>query len=203
VTSFDHTQQLRLTWIGELPFGKGRPFLNRGGILNQVVGGWTVTANQTYQSGDPLAIYSSLSGATYLFNGTIRGDVLPGVPLKLPSTGPFDYAGGTGIAYLNPAAFADPPVWPGGQGVLQRLGTSPRYFSNLRGPYMAAENIGMFKRFPFGEGRFVEFRADAFNAFNRTGLADPDTQIGSPTFGRILDVQQGPRNIQLALRLTF
>jgi hypothetical protein len=201
VASFDHTQQLRLTWIGELPFGKGRPLLDRGGIVNQIVGGWTVTANQTYQSGDVLAIGSSLDGSTYLYNGGIRADVLSGVPLMLASNGPFDYAGGTGIAYLNPAAFADPPATT--NGVVARLGTSPRYFGNLRGPYQASENFGLFKRFPFGEARYLEFRADAFNAFNRTGLADPDTTVGSPTFGRILDVQQGPRSVQLALRLTF
>jgi hypothetical protein len=201
VATFDHTQQLRLTWIGELPFGKGRAFLNHGGILNQIVGGWTVTANQTYQSGNPLTITSSLSGGTYLYNGAIRADVVNGQPLKLASNGVFDYAGGSGIAYLNPAAFADPPSTS--QGVVSRLGTSPRYFGNLRGPYTATENIGMFKRFPFGEGKNVEFRADAFNAFNRTGLGDPTTTVGDPNFGRITDVQQGPRNVQVSLRVTF
>jgi hypothetical protein len=201
VANFDHTQQLRLTWIGELPFGKGRTFLNHGGILNQIVGGWTVTANQTYQSGNPLTIASSLSGGTYLYNGGIRADTVTGQPLTVPMNGVFDYASGGSIGYLNPAAFVDPPSTT--QGVISRMGTSPRYFGNLRGPYSATENIGMFKRFPFGEGKHVEFRADAFNAFNRTGFADPDTTVGSPTFGSITDVQQGPRNVQLSLRVTF
>ena len=87
--------------------------------------------------------------------------------------------------------------------MVSSLGNTPRYFGNLRGPFQPSENFGIFKRFPFGEGRFLEFRADAFNAFNRSGLADPDTTVGDPKFGQITDVQQGPRNIQVAARITF
>ena len=201
VASFDHTQQLRLTWIGELPFGKGRPFLNRGGILNQVIGGWTITANQQYQSGNPLSIGTSLDTSGYLFNGTIRADVVAGQPLRVNSSGRLDIASGTGIQYINPKAFAEPPTTAGG--VVAHLGTSPRYFGNLRGPYLPSENFGIFKRFPFGEGKHVEFRTDMFNVFNRSGLGDPITTVGDPQFGQITTVQSGPREIQVALRVTF
>jgi hypothetical protein len=201
VASFDHTQQLRLTWIAELPFGKGRHFLNKGGVLNQVVGGWTITANQQYQSGNPLTVGTSIDSSGYLFNGTIRGDVVSGQPLTVPLTGHLDVATSTGIQYINPKAFAEPPSTA--NGVVARLGTSPRYFGNLRGPYQPSENLGIFKRFPFGEGRHVELRADMFNLFNRSGLGDPVTTVGDPQFGQIIDVQQGPRQIQVALRITF
>ena len=77
VASFDHPQVLKLTWIYELPFGRGRQFLNRGGVVNEVLGGWTVTGIQNYQSGDPLYIESGLSGGGYLFNGDVRGNVYP------------------------------------------------------------------------------------------------------------------------------
>jgi len=87
--------------------------------------------------------------------------------------------------------------------VIARFGTAPRVFGNLRGPYQPSENISVFKQFKFGEGRNLEVRADAFNAFNRSGLADPDTTLGDTYFGQVLGVQQGPRQIQLALRLTF
>jgi hypothetical protein len=202
VASFDQPQSLKLTWIYALPFGKGQQFLNRGGIVNQVLGGWTVTGIQNYQSGNPLWISAGIDTSGYLFNvnSGLRGDVLPGVPLKVSSSGPFDYAGGTGIAYLNPAAFAPPPTTE--NGVALRLGYSPRYFGNLRGPRHPSENFGIFKRFPFREGMFVEFRCDLINAFNRAELGNPDTDLSSSTFGRILDVG-GPREVQLALRITF
>jgi len=127
--------------------------------------------------------------------------VISGVPMKLPSGGALDYAGGTGQAYLNPAAFAEPPTTP--NGVVLALGNTPRFFGNLRGPWQPMENLGFFKRFPFREGTYLEFRADLINAFNRAGRADPDTNLSDPTFGRILDVADAPREVQLALRLTF
>jgi Carboxypeptidase regulatory-like domain len=201
VASFDHPQQLRLTWIWELPFGKGRPYLNKGGLVNQVFGGWTATANQRYQSGDPLSIGTSIDTSGYLFNGTVRGDVVSGQPLKVSSSGHLDVAGQIGIQYLNPNAFAAPPTTA--NGVVLRLGNSPRYFGNLRGPFQPSEDFGLFKRFPFKERRYIEFRTDMFNVFNRTGLADPVTTIGDPKFGQIIDVQQGPRQIQVELRVTF
>ena len=200
VAGFDHPQQLKVTWIYELPFGRGRQFLNRGGVVNQILGGWTATGIQTYQSGDPLSINSGIDTSGYLFDGNVRGNVISGVPLKVPS-GSFDYAGGTGQAYLNPAAFAEPPTTP--NGVVLTLGNSPRYFGNLRGPWQPMENFGFFKRFPFREGMFLEFRCDLINAFNRAGRADPDTTLSDSTFGRILDVADGPREVQLALRFTF
>lgn len=201
VAQFDHSQQLRLTWVWELPFGKGRHILNRGGVLNQILGGWTVTAIQQYQSGNPLSIGTSIDTSGYLFNGGIRGDVISGQPLTVSRSGRLDLATGTGIQVLNPNAFAQPPTTA--NGVVLRLGNSPRYFGNLRGPYQPSENFGIFKRFPFTERRNIELRADAFNAFNRSGLGDPVTTVGDPKFGQIIDVQQGPRQIQVALRINF
>ena len=201
VASFDHTQQLKLTWILELPFGKGRAFLNRGGILNQVLGGWSLTANQQYLSGNPLSIGTSIDTSGYLFNGGIRGDVLTGQPLKVSSSGHLDIATQTGLQYLNPNAFGAPPTTA--NGVVLRLGNSPRYFGNLRGPYLPSESLGIYKRFPFREGKYVELRSDMFNVLNRAGHGDPITTVGDPQFGQIIDVQQGPREIQVALRITF
>ena len=123
------------------------------------------------------------------------------MPFKVSSSGSFDYAGGTGQAYLNPAAFALPHTTV--NGVALRLGNSGRELGWLRGPRNPSENFGIFKRFPFREGAYVEFRCDMFNAFNRAGRGDPDTNLSDSTFGRILDVGQGPREIQLALRVTF
>jgi hypothetical protein len=121
--------------------------------------------------------------------------------MKVSMTGHLDVATSTGVQYLNPNAFSEPPVTAGG--VVARLGTAPRYFGNLRGYAQPSENFGIFKRFGFGEGRFVEFRADAFNVFNRSGLGDPITTVGDPQFGQITGVQQGGREVQLALRITF
>jgi len=136
-----------------------------------------------------------------LFNGTIRPDWLTGVNPKIES-GKLDVINSANsYQYLNPAAFAAVPLSP--NGVPLKLGTAPRFLPNIRGPHFFSEDFGIEKRFPFLESRAVEFRADAFNAFNRSGLANPVTDVTSPLFGRITGPQQGPRNIQLSLRVEF
>jgi len=49
----------------------------------------------------------------------------------------------------------------------------------------------------------VQFRAEAFNAFNRVQFGNPNTNINSTAFGVISSQQNMPRNIQLGLRLLF
>ena len=201
VASFDHTQQLRLTWLYQLPFGKGQPLLNRGGIVNQILGGWTITANQQYQSGDPLSIGTSVYTGDYLYDGNVRADFVSGQPLMSSQSGSLNFAANIGKPYLNPNAFTNPPTTP--NGVILSVGNTPRNFGNLRGPWQPSENAGIFKRFPFREGMFFEFRCDMLNVFNRVVLADPDQTVGDPQFGQILGVANTARQIQLAARLTF
>ncbi len=198
VASFDQTHGLRLTWVYELPFGKGKTYLNTGGFTNAVLGGWTVTGIQEYRSGDALAITTEIDTSASLFNGVVRGDIIPGVD-PIADKGGVDFVNGT--QYLNPKAFASPPTTSGG--VPLRLGTAPRYLGNVRGPVRVSEDFGIFKRFAFGEERNVEFRSDFLNAFNRAGRANPNTDLDSGLFGLITGSAYGPRTIQLSLRLNF
>lgn len=82
-------------------------------------------------------------------------------------------------------------------------GNAPRVFSNLRGPSRFFEDFGIIKAIHFTESANLEFVANFFNVFNRHGWANPDTVVGSDTFGKILGPSQGPRSIQFALRLNF
>ena len=158
-----------------------------------------------YFSGDPLVITSSLDPNNFALpmNG-IRADIVPGVPQKLPSSG-LDVSNGT--PYLNPAAFADPPTSPGGQPL--RIGNSPGFLTHTRGPGHSSEDFGIVKNTHLTERMTLQFRADMFNVFNRTGKGDPDTCLcddipaNGGTFGLITDPGHGPRVIQLALRLNF
>jgi len=49
----------------------------------------------------------------------------------------------------------------------------------------------------------VQFRAEAFNAFNRAQFGVPNTSINSTAFGVISSQQNSPRNLQLGLRALF
>src|SRR5439155_14148865 len=114
VTTFHHPQHLKLTWIYDLPFGQGRRWA-KSGPASYVIGGWTVSAIQNYQSGDPLWVHASAYDYnSYLFNPAgWRADVLlPADQQKVAWNGGVDSADGT--RYLNRDAVAQPPGTPNG-----------------------------------------------------------------------------------------
>ena len=51
VDGSDQKHIVTISGTYELPFGRGRPFLNRGGIVNQLVGGWQISPILTYSTG--------------------------------------------------------------------------------------------------------------------------------------------------------
>ena len=185
---------LKLTWIYELPIGPGKG-INVGGVLGNIVGGWTVTGIHNYRSGGTLSVFDSrINSAGFPF----RPDVVAGADPIIFDGSHVDIARGT--PYLNPAAFAVQPLSP--QGVPSRPGTAPPVL-DVRGPAFYSEDIGLMKRFTAGGERSFEFRVDLLNALNRSGVGGPNTDISSPNFGRIFGVGIGARRLQLSLRATF
>ncbi len=67
VSAQNTPQQFSLSYLYELPFGKGRRFLNRNNALNLLIGGWQVGAIQRYQSGQPIG-FGCASGVPYYQN---------------------------------------------------------------------------------------------------------------------------------------
>jgi carboxypeptidase family protein/TonB-dependent receptor-like protein len=208
IASFDRPHVVKLTWIYDLPFGRSKKWINAGGPMDRLVSGWQVTAIQNYMSGDTLTVIDSSLSAGIAMNG-IRADIVPGVPLTVPSNG-LDLSPGGGTPYLNPLAFKDPPLSPSNSFAL-RIGNSPAFLPRVRGPFHSNEDFGIIKNTHLNERSSLQFRADMFNVFNRVGRGNPDTDLadGLPsdggTFGLINspDSIYGPRVIQLALRLSF
>jgi hypothetical protein len=200
IASFDFPHVVKLTWIYELPFGRGRKWLSNVGGLDRLVSGWQVTAIQNYSSGVPLVVFDDSLTPGIQMNG-IRADLVSGVPQTVPTHG-LDLANGT--QYLNPAAFTDPPLSPINAFPL-RPGNSPGFLPHTRGPRHSNEDFGIIKNTRITERTSLQFRADMFNVFNRVGLGDPDTNLadGPGTFGVIFDPAHGGRVIQLGLRLNF
>jgi len=200
IASFDYKHYLKLTWIYELPFGRGQRWLSSSNVLDKIVGGWRITAIHAYRSGNPLQIYNG-DIETGFGQWGVRADVIPGVPQTVAWTGPIDSENGT--QYLNPEAFASPPVDPEWEYLAQRWGTSSRFLPYTRGPGFQSEDVGILKDTKLNERFVLRFRADFFNFLNRTGRGDPDTNVASDSFGKIFGVAHGPRNIMLSLRLDF
>jgi len=208
ITSFSIPQIFKLTWIYDLPFGKGKRFNFEGiqnpvarGFLNHVLGGWTLTAIHNYRSGDPLSITGG-GASTVLFNGTVRPDLVAGQPIILNSGAGVDISG-RGDRYLNPAAFAPVPMT--GSNVPLRLGSLPVRLSNIRGPHRSGEDFGLRKSFAITEQSRLEFRFDFFSALNRGSRlrGNPVTNISDiANFGKILG-GGSTRSVQFEGRITF
>ena len=184
---------LKLTWIYEIPIGPDKA-IDVGGVLGQIVGGWTITGIHNYRSGSTLSVSDAASTAPAI---PIRPDVVSGVDQIIYDGSTVDLVSGT--PYLNPAAFATQPL--SAQGIPTRIGTAPAIL-DVRGPALYTEDLGFLKRFGVGE-RTAEFRVDIINLFNRSGLGGPNTDLSSPNFGKIFGVGQGARRLQLSLRATF
>ncbi|MGH9328354.1 MAG: hypothetical protein ACRD2B_16925, partial [Terriglobia bacterium] len=199
VSSFNYPQMLKITWVYELPFGKGRHWV-KSGIGDKILGGWTLSALQAYTSGDSLSLVTDQFTPLSPNGSTIYPEQVLGVKETVPYRGPLDSVNGN--PYLNPAAFKDPPLTPI-NGFAENYGTLSPYLPNIRGDAHFTESASLFKRFYIDERSYLTLRGDFFNVFNRTGLADPVTDIDNPLFGRITDVQQGPRSVQVQLQLNW
>jgi hypothetical protein len=80
--------------------------------------------------------------------------------------------------------------------------TSRRFFS---GPGINNYDLTLQKNLKLTESKFLEFRLEAFNAFNHAQFYGPtavDGNINSPTFGRIIAAAP-PRLVQIASKFIF
>ncbi len=184
----------------DLPFGKGRAFLNSGGIADMIVGGWQVNGIVSLQTGSPFSVTgsdNSFTGSNHSAYASCIGDPFAGA-----SSSPDGYTT-TGF-FLNRAAFTNPGT--GSFGTCR-----PRGF---HGPGIEDADLSLFKQFKMSERYSLQFRAEFFNAFNHPNFANPNANINSSNFGKvtntlapILGADSGgpgdPREIQLALKLYF
>ncbi len=203
VTAYNFPQDLKLTWIYDLPFGPQGHWL-RSGVAGKILGGWTMSAIHRYRSGGPLSIGAGGWDGTALWNPGMRGDVLLPRDKQVISYDLSTVDPNNGTPVLNPAAFGNPPMTD--LNVPIRFGTAPRHLPDLRGFMVRSEDFSLIKRTALGfrEGANFELRLDAVNIFNRVQFNDPNTNANDPqSFGRTYGKGGGPRTLQLGLRVTF
>ncbi|HYZ84432.1 MAG TPA: TonB-dependent receptor [Bryobacteraceae bacterium] len=191
ISNQDVPHHLVLAYSYELPVGRGKKYMNNAHpVVQAALGGWKLSAIHNYQSGYPLRVLSNQSLG--IFPGTLRANIISGVPLINPNwTG--DPATST---YINPAAFSRPAPFT--------FGNSPANIPWLRTPALLSDDVTLAKQFPFlSEGRYVEFKASAFNIGNRVQFAGINTTFENANFGRVTEQRNRAREIQLNLRVVF
>jgi len=181
VAGYDLPQLLTTSWVYNLPFGTGQRFQSSNKFVNAVAGNWVLNGIGTLRSGVPYNVNAS-GGDIQNTGGVVeRGNIVGNPFMPNPNANQF----------LNPASFVDPA--PG------TYGTEGR--NNLRSPAVSNFDLSLFREFPFTETKRLEFRVDAFNAFNWQALNIPDSTIGDPNFGKVLGTAQTAREVQFALKL--
>lgn len=197
--SFDHTQNFKLGFVYDLPFGAGQKYANTGKAATAILGGWKLDGIFSAFSGDPQSIYQNVN-----FLNT------PGTPQKPDFVGPVQYLGAANNSlglpqWFNPAAFVPNTS-------TTSIGNIPRSLSWLRGPGLWQMDANVERTFKLTERFSLEFRAEAENLFNNPHFNDPSTSCTSTattngsicagTFGQLTGAY-GQRLVQFAAFVRF
>jgi hypothetical protein len=196
-SNFDVRNAFKGRVVYQLPFGRGRAFMNKSFILDELLGGWQATGTTIFQSGNPFTLKVN-NGDTYQHAGIQYPNYNGGV--LYPANGK------NFTTWFNAGAFTLPA--PGTLGNFRR--------NSLYGPGVELVNLSVGKTFDIHEGWKIQFRADAFNAFNHAnfalpgggvfGLSTTSSVTGSlfPSQGQqITGTTNGGRTVQLEGHLEF
>lgn len=196
LSQYDVPHRLVLSYTYQLPFGKGKAFANKGGIVNALAGDWQFAGVQAYQSGTPLSV-TSPNWDSGIFAGNLSANSRPNY---VSGTNMNGYHGG-GFVYgqsrrLNPDAFVVAPNFT--------FGNAPRALK-IREFASHSEDVSLSKQIPMHTDKIKAlFRVEFFNAFNRPGqFTGFNTSVGEDGFGQASSRQNSPRSIQGQLRLTY
>jgi hypothetical protein len=163
IQPFDRTHNLQITNLTELPFGPGRRWLNGGGVLAAIVGGWQLNNIVSFMSGTPFDITSSGTSLNAPENAQ-RGD-------QVKSDVDVLYGIGRGNAWFDPFAFKPVP------GTEARFGTAP--WGAVRGPGYGNWDLSVFRQINLPHNRNLQFRFEAFNALNTPHFNNPGGNVSN------------------------
>jgi hypothetical protein len=191
----DIRHRLVASYVYELPFGRGKQFLNQSKLADAVIGGWSLNGVTAWQSGSPVSIYQACNRAN-TDAGNARPDVI----------GDWRMSGGRSDAqkvaeFFNTDAFVN--VCP------DLSGPGPFSFSNtgrnfVIGPGLQNWDIGISKRFNLaGDNTWLQFRAEFFNIANHPNFGQPGNVAGTGSFGTIATTASDSRELQFGLKLNF
>jgi len=193
-SDFDVQHFISANGVYDLPFGRGRRFASEApGWVNQIIGGWQLGAIATWRTGFAFSTSTDAYPVNFFVNspGLLTGS---GAALK---TNIHSDASGAMQLFADPAAAQAAFSFPNGGETGSR--------NNLRGPGFWNFDTSLSKSFdmPWSESHKLQFRWEAYNAFNHTNFADPSADVNSGTFGQITSQAGSNRVMQFALRYDF
>jgi hypothetical protein len=189
LSQFDLPHLLNISYVYELPFGRGKMIGNNWNpVVNGILGGWKTNGIWTFSDGFPIGL--SLSGGLALPTyGGQRPDLLATLKRNTGSNFRDQY-------FANPEVVVAPADYA--------IGTAPRTLGSVRTPSTQNANLSLLKEFPINklrEGAHLEYRAEFFNAFNHPKFCGPDTTLNGGSFGTVSCTANAAREVQMALKL--
>jgi len=184
ISSQDRTHRLAVTWLYELPFGRGKPLLNSASnAVSKLAGGWQIQGIYTAQSG----------GALGFGNAIVIGD-LKNIPLPKDQRDParwFNIDAGFDRVNANQR--------------VSHIRFMPSRFSGIRSDGPNNWDLSVIKNTQIRERVTVQFRAEAINALNHPQFTTGSTNTNptSSAFGRVTTEFAWPRVIQFGLKALF
>jgi hypothetical protein len=163
----------------ELPFGRGKAWLNRGGVVHALVGGWQLASLVSIRSGIPFTVVTS--GGITNAGGADR-------PNRIGS-GNLTSDQQTIDHWFNTAAFVVQPQYT--------YGNSGRNI--LFGPGLRNLDLSLSKSFAITESKRLQFRAESFNFTNTPAFGQPGATLNGLGVGQITSAGD-PRRIQFGLK---
>lgn len=176
----DQRQRLTLSYLWDLPFGKGRKFLNNGGPADWVLGGWQLNGTLFSQTG---LWFSPVLQTSTTNTGTGSRPDMAG-PVHYPKTL---------THWFDPSAFATPAPYT--------YGNAGR--DSLVGPGRTNFDASIFKTFSIHDTKEFQIRFESFNVLNHPQFGYPNASIGNPQAGQITSIVGNARNLQLSGRIQF
>jgi hypothetical protein len=169
--------------IYELPAGRGHRFASTG-LGNALVGGWSLNAILSLQSGMPVTVTQATNNNSFAGFALQRPNIVANPSLPAGQRTP--------ARYFNTAAFATAPQFV--------IGTASR--NPVRGPAYRDLDMALVKRTKLIAETEMEFRAEMFDITNTPEFSQPNGSFGAAAFGSITSTTTDPRVVQFAIRLS-
>lgn len=181
--SDNRTHVFTQSYMMDLPFGKGKKWLNGGGAAGFLFGGWQFQG-----------LLSMMTGSW--FSPSVSGVVnAPGNADRPNWIAPIRYLGGAGPGqkFFDPSSFATPAQ--------NTLGNAGRNI--IQGPGIVNLDAALHREFRVSEGKTLTLRVESFNFSNTPHYSNPNGNAQSPQFGEINGAEQDQRQYQLGLTFRF
>jgi outer membrane receptor protein involved in Fe transport len=158
------------------------------GFKGKALDGWGASAIITWQSGFPIRIwdpYDDELQSSYFFEDANTPQATGKIQFVSPKANGGQYFLTGNITDPNPGTFGNVP------------------HALCCGSPLSNTDMVITKKTPINDRWNTEFRAEFYNAWNHTQYANPDGNFGDSTFGQVLNVREGPRVMQFALKFFF